>query len=77
MKNYSIVGLHWGLYATQDPALLRECHTQLTKLVEQGLGLLLVSERLGLEEVPAGLQRLAESNTKLSQAKKQQKKTNC
>ena len=35
IKNYSIVGLHWGLYHSKNPALLRECDTQLTKLVEQ------------------------------------------
>jgi NADPH2:quinone reductase len=63
IKNYAIVGLHWGLYASKNPALLRECHTQLTKLVEQGSIKPLVSERLSLEEVPAGLQRLAEGDT--------------
>ena len=63
IKNYSIVGLHWGLYQTKDPQLIRDCHAQLTKLVADGAIRPLVGERLGLEEVPEGLQRLAEGAT--------------
>src|ERR1700759_5525408 len=29
VKNYSIVGLHWGLYATKDPQSLRDAHAEL------------------------------------------------
>ena len=36
IKNYSIVGLHWGLYQTKDPQPIRDCHAQLTKLVAEG-----------------------------------------
>ena len=63
IKNYSIVGLHWGLYQSKDPQLIRHCHAQLTDLVAEGAIRPLVSERLGLDEVPAGLQRLADGGT--------------
>ena len=63
IKNYAIVGLHWGLYASKNPALIKDCHVQLTKMVAEGSIKPLVSERLGLEEVPAGLQRLADGDT--------------
>src|SRR5215470_12400592 len=63
VKNYSIVGLHWGLYQTKDPQLIRDCHVQLTKLVADGAIRPLVSERLGMNDVPAGLQRLADGAT--------------
>jgi NADPH2:quinone reductase len=63
IKNYAIVGLHWGLYQSKNPALIRDCHVQLTKMVAQGSIRPLVSERLGLDEVPAGLQRLADGDT--------------
>src|SRR5689334_16092722 len=63
IKNYSIVGLHWGLYQSKNPKLIRECHAQLTKLVAEGAIRPLVSERLGLDEVPAGVQRLADGGT--------------
>ncbi|MBV9208625.1 MAG: NADPH:quinone oxidoreductase family protein [Actinobacteria bacterium] len=59
IKNYSIVGLHWGLYQTKIPELIGECHRQLTKLVAEGAIRPLISERLRLEEVADGLQRLA------------------
>ncbi|WP_243061041.1 NADPH:quinone oxidoreductase family protein [Nocardioides sp. SR21] len=63
IKNYSIVGLHWGLYAQKDPALVRECHEALCDLARQGLIDPLVSERLGLGEVADGVQRLADGVT--------------
>jgi NADPH2:quinone reductase len=63
VKNYSIVGLHWGLYTTKDPALMRICHDELSKLVADGLAKPLVSERLALDAVADGLQRLADGTT--------------
>ena len=63
VKNYSILGLHWGLYQTKDPALIRECHAQLVKLAADGLIKPLIGERLGLADVPAGVQRLADGET--------------
>jgi NADPH2:quinone reductase len=26
VKNYSIVGLHWGLYQSKNPQLIKDCH---------------------------------------------------
>jgi NADPH2:quinone reductase len=63
VKNYSIVGLHWGLYQTKEPQAIGECHRQLTKLVADGAIRPLVSERLGLDDVPAALDRLAHGDT--------------
>ncbi len=63
IKNYSIVGLHWGLYQTKIPELIGECHRQLTKLVAEGAIRPLVGERVGLEEVPEALHRLADGDT--------------
>jgi NADPH2:quinone reductase len=63
VKNYSIVGLHWGLYGSKEPESLRDCHQQLLKLAAAGAIKPLVSERLGLTDVVDGLQRLAEGRT--------------
>jgi len=63
VKNYSIVGLHWGLYTTKDPALVRLCHDELSKLAADGMVKPLVSERLDLDAVADGLQRLADGTT--------------
>jgi NADPH:quinone reductase len=63
IKNYSIVGLHWGLYQTKDPQSIVDCHRQLTKLVAAGAIRPLVSERLSLAEVPDALDKLARGDT--------------
>ncbi|GAA1073526.1 NADPH:quinone oxidoreductase family protein [Tsukamurella spumae] len=63
IKNYSIVGLHWGLYNAYDPAAIQQCHAELTALADQGSVNPLVSERLSFDEVPDGLQRLADGST--------------
>ena len=63
VKNYSIVGLHWGLYNTHDPAAVAECHRHLTALADQGTVRPLVSEKLALDTVADGVQRLADGLT--------------
>jgi NADPH2:quinone reductase len=63
VKNYSIVGLHWGLYMQHDPALVRICHKELSQLAANGVARPLVSQRLALDEVADGLQRLADGTT--------------
>lgn len=63
IKNYSLVGLHWGLYNKHDPALVAECHDELTALAAEGLIRPAVSEKLTLDALPDGVQRLADGDT--------------
>jgi NADPH2:quinone reductase len=63
VKNYSVVGLHWGLYRKHDPALFGMVHEQLTRLVDEGHIDPLVSQALPLEEAPAALKALADRST--------------
>jgi len=63
VKNYSILGLHWGLYQQRDPRAVRACHAELTMLAAAGVIRPLISERLRLADVPDGLARLAEGAT--------------
>jgi NADPH2:quinone reductase len=63
IKNYSIVGLHWGLYATHEPEAIVACHRELTELAASGLVSPLVSERLPLDRLVDGVQRLADGAT--------------
>ncbi|MFJ9364457.1 NADPH:quinone oxidoreductase family protein [Nocardia sp. NPDC101769] len=63
VKNYSIVGLHWGLYNAYDPAAVGECHRELTRLAATGAIRPLVSERLALADIADGVQRLADGKT--------------
>ncbi|HEX3830055.1 MAG TPA: NADPH:quinone oxidoreductase family protein [Sporichthyaceae bacterium] len=63
IKNYSVIGLHWGLYRERDPGLIGKCHDELTALTAAGKLRPLVGERIGLGEVAAGLERLADGVT--------------
>ena len=63
IKNYSILGLHWGLYNTKNPKLVQHCHEQLTGLAARGAVKPLVSERVPLSGAAAAVQRVGEGVT--------------
>jgi NADPH2:quinone reductase len=63
VKNYSILGLHWGLYNTHDPAAIRRCHDELTRLAAEGTVKPLVSERVAFEGAADAVQRVADGVT--------------
>jgi NADPH2:quinone reductase len=63
IKNYSVLGLHWGVYRRRDPELVRACFAELVQLADAGSIKPLVSERLPLTELPSALDRLGAGNT--------------
>ena len=63
VKNYSILGLHWGLYAQVDPARVRAAHEQLVRLVAEGAIAPVVGERVRFDGLAEGVQRLADGVT--------------
>lgn len=63
VKNYSIVGLHWGLYNLYDPPAVAEAHRALSALAASGAIRPLVSERLSLTDLADGIQRLGDGVT--------------
>jgi len=63
IKNYSILGLHWGLYNTRDPEAVRACHRELTDLAAKGAVKPLVSERVGLDGAAEAVQRVFDGIT--------------
>ncbi|MET7941221.1 NADPH:quinone oxidoreductase family protein [Streptomyces sp. NPDC005302] len=63
VKNYAILGLHWGLYNTKNPKLVQRCHEQLTELAARGAIKPLVSERVPLSGAAAAVQRVADGVT--------------
>ncbi|MGJ7905914.1 NADPH:quinone oxidoreductase family protein [Actinopolyspora sp. H202] len=63
IKNYSIVGLHWGLYNERDPAAVREAHDDLSRMADEGRLAPLVSQRVGLAELAEATQRVADGHT--------------
>ncbi|MFC1415009.1 NADPH:quinone oxidoreductase family protein [Streptacidiphilus sp. N1-12] len=58
VKNYSIVGLHWGLYKQYAPAEIAVAHAELGKLATSGAIAPLVGGRFSLDQAAEGLTRL-------------------
>ncbi|MFD3916445.1 NADPH:quinone oxidoreductase family protein [Streptomyces sp. NPDC058603] len=63
VKNYSILGLHWGLYNTKDPAAVAGCHQELTALAARGAIKPLISERVPMKDAADAVQRVADGIT--------------
>jgi len=59
VKNYSVVGLHWGLYSKRAPELIPLAAKELTDLYEAGKIKPYISTRLPLSEAPRALTSVA------------------
>ncbi len=62
MKNYALVGLHWGLYNRFDPALVRRVQGELYEMYGRGAIKPLVSVT-PLEGAPAAMEAVAGRRT--------------
>jgi NADPH2:quinone reductase len=60
VKNYGILGLHWGLYATKAPSLIAQAHDELTKLADAGAVKPIIGKILPFEDAPVGIQEVAD-----------------
>lgn len=63
IKNYSVVGLHWGLYAKRAPELIPPATRALLDLYEAGTIKPHISMRLPLADAPRALAMVAEGKT--------------
>ena len=63
VKNYSVVGLHWGLYSKRAPELIPLATKALFELYEAGKIKPYVSTRLPLSEAPRALASVADGNS--------------
>lgn len=63
VKNYSVVGLHWGLYRKRAPQVVADTHAAVMELYAAGAIDPVVSEVLAFEDVPSGLRRLYSRDT--------------
>ncbi|HSS93249.1 MAG TPA: NADPH:quinone oxidoreductase family protein [Candidatus Dormibacteraeota bacterium] len=59
VKNYSVVGLHWGLYSRRAPELIQPATDALAKLYAAGRIKPLISARVPLAEAPKALALVA------------------
>ena len=63
VKNYSVVGLHWGLYNKVAPELVVETHEALVELYQNGEIDPLIFKTVPFEEVPEALGLLGSRKT--------------
>lgn len=63
IKNYAVLGLHWGMYTWKRPVLVAKVHEDLVAGVRAGHLRPLITERLPMADAPAGLTRLAAGET--------------
>lgn len=63
VKNYSIVGVHWGLFARKYPEKVREIHNDLVRLHQEGLITPLVYKEYEFKEVIHALEVLGDRKT--------------
>jgi NADPH2:quinone reductase len=63
VKNYSVVGMHWGLYTRVMPDLIRSTHEDLMRLYDNGGIDPLISETVSFEELPKALNKLGSRST--------------
>lgn len=59
VKNYGVLGLHWGAYRRRDPQLVHRCHDDLVALHARGAVRPLLGSVRPLTEVPQALDDLA------------------
>jgi len=63
VKNYSVVGLHWGLYSKRAPELIPLAMKALLELYDAGKIKPYISTRLPLSEAPRALASVAEGQS--------------
>ena len=59
IKNYSVVGLHWGAYRQHNPALINQAWTELFGLYEAGKLKPVIGARYPMERVADAMKHLA------------------
>jgi len=63
VKNYGVLGLHWGMYRFMVPELVHEVQRELDALVADGVVKPLITERLAMADAPDGITRLSAGST--------------
>jgi NADPH2:quinone reductase len=63
VKNFSLVGLHWGLYFEKKPRVLQDAQKALSRLYADGRIAPVVSATYPLEDAGAALRALASRRT--------------
>jgi NADPH2:quinone reductase len=63
VKNYGILGLHWGLYTQKAPQLVAEAHAELTRLAQAGEVKPVIGEIVPFAKASDAVQKVASGAT--------------
>lgn len=63
VKNYSVLGLHWGRYRVMEPLAVRRAHDELSRLATRGKVSPVVSGHPSFEAVPQSITAVATGAT--------------
>jgi NADPH2:quinone reductase len=63
VKNYGILGLHWGLYTTKAPELVAEAHAELTRLAQEGQVRPIIGDVVPFDKAADAIQKVAAGTT--------------
>ncbi|MEI4280519.1 NADPH:quinone oxidoreductase family protein [Klenkia terrae] len=63
VKNYSVLGLHWGLYRSKDPGRIADVHQALCDLFAEGKIDPLIGQTLPMDQAPTALASLGDRGT--------------
>jgi NADPH:quinone reductase len=63
LKNYSVVGVHWGPYTDREPSLIASTHAELVRLHGEGAIKPLIGRRVPMDEAPQALEDLGARRT--------------
>jgi NADPH2:quinone reductase len=59
VKNYAVIGLHWGMYNLHEPSAVQATQADLYRLWSEGKIAPLVSAAMPMSEAPAAMTRVA------------------
>lgn len=63
VKNYSVLGLYWGLYQERRPDLVDEAHEDLIRLFQEGKISPVIDHVVPFDEAPSAIAKLATGTT--------------
>ena len=63
LKNYSVVGVHWGQYTAREPSLIASTHAELVRLHGEGAVKPLIGRRVPMSDAPQALEDLGARRT--------------
>ena len=63
LKNYAVVGLHWGIYGKKRPDMPMQVHNELMKLWQDGKIEPLISRVVPMDEAPSAMASIGRRDT--------------